>query len=367
MFESKIYLANCSHSPQHRRVRGAVEAYLDLWLSEGMDWDAWMAECAAARTEFARLIGAKPSEIAMTSCVSAAVAAIASSLEPSRGRAQVVTTEAEFPTVGQVWRGHEKYGLQVEFVPLRDGALALKDYECAISERTLLVSATHVYYQNGFKQDIAEIARLAHDAGSLLLVDAYQSLGTCQVDVNELDIDILVAGNLKYLLGIPGVAFIYVKEELTERFEPALTGWFGRVNPFEFDPRATDYAPDARRFETGTPPIIAAAAARAGMEIINEVGLEKIERRIKHLSEHLLPAIRDHELELASTEDLSRRGAVTAIRVPDPDRAERKLRALNIVTAARGDVIRIAPHFFNTTGELDLVVETLADYVRQAR
>ena len=360
MLEHKIHVANCSHSPQSRRVRDAIERYLQSWLVEGMDWEAWLVEINGAKEQFARLIAAEPREIAITTSASAAVASIASSLDQKDSRRRVVTTQAEFPTVGHVWLAHQKYGLEVEFIPLRSGAIDIEDYIKMVSDKTIITSATHVYYKNGFKQDIKEISRIAHDAGSLLLVDAYQSLGTCAIDVRELDVDILVGGCLKYLLGIPGVAFIYVKNELIDRFEPALTGWFGRENPFEFNPRKLDYSADSRRLETGTPPIIAAAAAREGMKIISELGPSRIEARIRRLTEHMIQAIRHHDLDYAGTTDLSRRGAVTAIRVPDPVHAERHLRALDIVAAARGDVIRIAPHFFNTTDELERVIETLA-------
>ncbi len=360
MLERKIHVANCSHSPESHRVRRAIEDYLDSWSAQGMDWDYWLAEVEAAKGEFARLVNAAPGEIAITTCASAAVASIASALDPKGARRRVVTTQAEFPTVGHVWLAHEKYGFAVDFIPLRDEKIAIEDYEERVDERTVITSATHIYYKNGFKQDIAEIARIVHDAGSLLLVDAYQSLGNCPVDVRRLDADILVGGNLKYLLGLPGVAFIYVKEELAERFEPALTGWFGRVNPFAFEPRQLDYAPGARRFEAGTPPIITAAAARAGMEIINEVGPDRIEERIRHLSEHAIAAAREAGLDYAGPTDLGQKGPVTAIRVPDPDEAERRLRASGIVAAARGDVIRIAPHFFTTTEELDRVMAAVA-------
>jgi selenocysteine lyase/cysteine desulfurase len=348
-----IHLANCSHSPQSRRVRGALDAYLESWLEAGMDWDGWMEEVSRAREAFARLIGAGPGEVAVSTSASAAVASIAGALDVAGRRRRVLATEAEFPTVGHVWLAHAKYGLEVEFVPVREGAVELKDYEERIDERTFLTSATHVYYRNGFKQDVARIAQIAHAAGSLLLVDAYQSLGTCPVDVRELDIDILVGGALKYLLGLPGIAFLYVKEELVERFEPALTGWFGRVDPFAFDVRSLDYAPDARRFETGTPPIFAAVAARAGIEIIEEADPRRIERRIEELSARAIEAAARYRLEYVGPTDMRRKGATTALRVPDPHNMEERLKARGVVASARGDVIRIAPHLFTTSDDID--------------
>jgi selenocysteine lyase/cysteine desulfurase len=300
---STIHVANCSHGPQAWRVRGAVDAYLDSWLEKGMDW-----------------------------------ASIASALATGGERRRVVTTEAEFPTVGHVWLAHARYGLEVEFIPVRDGAIELDEYEGRVDERTLIVSATHVYYQNGFKQDVKRIAEIAHRAGALLLVDAYQSLGTCR--------------------------FVYVKEELVERLEPTFTGWFGRVNPFAFDPKTLDYAADARRLETGTPPVFAAVAARAGMELIEDADPRRIEARIEELSAHAIKSAAARDLEYSGPDDVRRKGATTAITVPEPAKIEGLLKGRGIIAAARGDVIRIAPHFFTTTEDIDRALDELRSLLR---
>jgi selenocysteine lyase/cysteine desulfurase len=361
---STIHVANCSHGPQAWRVRGAIDAYLDSWLEKGMDWESWIAEIQGAKETFARLIGAKPAEVALSTSASAAVSSVASALARGGARRRVVTTEAEFPTVGHVWLAHARYGLEVEFIPVHDGAIEIDEYERRVDERTLIVSATHVYYQNGFKQDVGRIAEIAHRAGALALVDAYQSLGTCRVDVRELDVDILVSGNQKYLLGLPGVAFVFVKEELIERLEPSFTGWFGRVNPFAFDPKTLDYANDARRLETGTPPIFAAVAARAGMGLIEEADPARIEARIEELSAHTIKGTVDRDLEYSGPDEVHQKGATTAIRVPEPARIEGLLKDRGVIASARGDVIRIAPHFFTTAEDIDRALDELSSLLR---
>lgn len=361
MLSERIHVANCSHGPQSRRVRRAVEAYLASWRAAGMDWDRWLDEVEAARREFAALIGARPEEVAISTSASAAVASIASGLEIEPTRSRVVTTEAEFPTVGHVWLAHRRYGLEVEFLPLRDGEIPVEEYERHVDERTRLVSATHVYYRTGFRQDLSRIAEIAHSAGALLLVDAYQSLGTLALDVREQGIDMLVGGALKYLLGLPGIAFLYVRDELIDRFRPALTGWLGQADPFAFDPTTLQYADDARRFETGTPPIFAAAAARAGISIINEVGVDRVEGRIHRLSAHAISAARDRGLDYVGPLDPARKGALNAIRVPRPAAMEAALRERGIIATARGDVVRVAPHFFTTLQEIERVMDEIRE------
>lgn len=358
-----IHVANCSHSPQSRHVRQAIDSYLENWKTVGMDWDYWMEEVYRAKVEFARLVGASPEEIAVSTSVSEAVASVASALRVVGDRKKVVATEAEFPTVGHVWLAHQKYGYKVEFVPLRQGQLTLDDYERYIDEDTLVASVTHVYYQTGYKQDLAPVVELAHSRGALVLVDAYQSLGTCPLDVKALDVDFLASGNLKYLLGIPGIAFLYVKKELVPALKPAVTGWFGQENPFAFKVHYLDYARDARRFDTGTPPVIPAFAARAGMEIINHVGTKAIGERIDMLSRVALAAAARRGLKVASPSDVARKGATTAIEVPggDSHAVEVALKKRGIVASARGPVIRVAPHFFTRPEDIERVMEEIAD------
>src|SRR5581483_11819653 len=172
---------------------------------------------------------------------------------------------------------------------------------------TILVSACHAYYQNGFLQDTARIAKWAREAGALSFVDAYQSLGTVPVDVRALGVDFLASGNLKFLMGIPGIAFLYVRPEIVPELKPTVTGWFGRANPFAFDPKSLDWAPTAARFDTGTPPVVNAYIARAGMEIINEIGPASIRAWLEVVAQRLIDGGRARGLTLHGTDDLRRK------------------------------------------------------------
>ncbi len=362
LLESFVPLNNCSHAPQTTRTRAAAETYLDSWNRVGMDWDRWLAEVDDARAEFATLIGASVDEVAVSTSVSAATATLASALDFSGPRNRVVASEAEFPTVGQVWRAHEKYGGQVAWVPIEGGVIEGDRYSEAIDERVRIVSAAHAYYQNGFKQDIAAIARHAHAAGAWLFVDAYQSLGTCPVDVKALDVDFLAGGRLKYLMAAPGIAFLYVRSSLIQRLEPALTGWFGRANPYAFDPKSLDWSPTARRFETGTPPILDAYIARAGLSIVNEVGPAAIQAWTDVLQTRLIEGGLARGFEIHGTTEVARKTPSTAFVCPSVSHlVELALRERGILASARGSVIRLAPHFFNTLEEMDTALDALEE------
>ena len=364
-----IPMNNCSQAPQTDATRAAATAYLDSWGHDGMDWEGWVAEVERGRESFARLINADVDEIAVTSSVSHAVSALASALDFSGSRNGVVASSAEFPTVGHVWLAQAPRGATVSWVPLsQDGTIALADYESRIDDRTRVVSACHGYFVNGFVQDVAAVARLAHDHGTLLFVDAYQTLGTQPIDVKALGIDALAGGTLKYLMAAAGIAFLYVRRELAEQLQPTVTGWFGRVNPFAFNPKGLDWAAGARRFDGGTPPIINAYIARAGLEIIHEIGPENIASWTRALSERLISGGRNRGLELHGTSDVTRKSPTTAFRVPgNSGQIERKLRERGVIASARGEVIRLAPHFYSTFDDVDQSLDALAAVLREAK
>ena len=362
ILEHAIPMNNCSQAPQTDATRAAVDAYLRSWARDGMDWDAWMAEVERARQSFARLINADVDEVAVTSSVSHAASALASALSFDGDRRRVLASAAEFPTVGHVWLAQKPRGAEVAWVPLSDhGTIDTSDYATRIDERTRVVSACHAYFVNGFKHDVAAIARLAHARGALLFVDAYQTLGTEPIDVKALDVDALAGGTLKYLMASAGIAFLYVRRALAEQLRPTMTGWFGRAHPFAFDPTALDWAPGARRFDSGTPPIINAYIARAGLEIIHEVGPANVAAWTRVLSDRLVAGGKARGLRLYGMPNALGKSPTTAFWVGnDSDTVERRMRARGVIPSARGSVIRLSPHFYSTIEDVDRALDTLA-------
>ena len=354
-------MSNCSQAPQTDATRAAAERYLDSWNERGMDWEAWMDEVRLAKQAFATLIGASADEIAVFSSVSEATSAVASAMEFSGHRRKVVVSEAEFPTVGQVWLAQEARDARIAWVDARNGTIEPAQYEAAIDDATSLVVACHGYYLNGFVQDVRGIARIAHAAGALLFVDAYQTLGTMPVDVKTLDVDFLVSGNLKYLMGAPGIAFLYVRRALIDALHPTLTGWFGRADPFAFRVNALDWSPTASRFDTGTPPLINAYIARAGMELIQEVGVERIRAWHEVLGQRLVDGGRERGLTLHGAPDVARKTASTAFVVRDAHALESALRERGVIAAARGPVIRLAPHFYSSLQDVQTALDLVAE------
>ena len=367
LLASCIPMNNCSQAPQTVSTRAAAERYLDSWNTIGMDWDGWMQEVTLAKAEFAKLVNASVDEIAVFSSVSEAASTVASALEFTGRRRTVMVSEAEFPTVAHVWLAQQPRGAHIAWVPVDNGAIAPEAYESALDDTTLIVSACHGYYLNGFTQDIARIAKAAHAHGAVCFVDAYQTLGAMSVDVKALGVDFLASGNLKFLMGAPGIAFLYVRPELIERLHPTVTGWFGRVNPFSFNAKALDWSPTASRFDAGTPPLINAYIARAGMEIINSVGAPNIHAWHQVLAQRLIDGGRERGLRLHGPSNIAQKTANTAFVVPDSQHVESAMRSRGVLPSARGPVIRLAPHFYSTVSDVDEALDLLAELAPPSR
>jgi selenocysteine lyase/cysteine desulfurase len=365
LLETLLPMNACSQAPQCARTREAADAYLESWASRGMDWATWMGEAEAARAEFAALIGARPEDVGIATSVSQATASVASGLDYSGNRFRVVVSGVEFPTVSHVWHAQERFGAEVVRVPAReDGTIPIEDYAAEMDEHTHVVSAALAYYQNGWKQDIPALAEAVHAHGALLYVDAYQCLGAEPFDAPASGADFVASGNLKFLMGIPGIAFLWVRPGLAPRLHPAVTGWFGRKDPFAFDPRL-DWADGARRVDTGTPPVFEAYVARAGMAWLRELGLDAVGDWTRTLGRRAVERGRARGLTVLGPGDAAPKAPTTAFACADGHGVEAALLERGIIASARGPALRLAPHFFNTLDEVDHAVDALAEVLEE--
>jgi selenocysteine lyase/cysteine desulfurase len=363
---STVYLANCSQGPLSRPVEAALAAFTDSWATLGMHWDGWVEEVERARAAFASLIGARPDDVAVGTSESQLASSVVSALvsAPGERRRRIVTSTLEFPGIGQAWEAATRYGWRVDRVE-RDATepLAADDLVALVDDATTLVSFPHVVYANGSLVDAAAVAAAARDAGALSYCDAYQSLGTIPVDAEALGVDLLAGGVLKYLMGTAGIAFLYVSPRVRDRLEPTVTGWFGRVDPYAFDPTTLDYPDRASRFDLGTPPIVNAYAARAGIELVAGVGVGAIHRRIAHLSRLAFETCGELGLRVLGPGSPEAKGATTAVDAGSAAAArdaEVRLRERRVVTSARGRAVRVAHHGFTTDDELVHALHELA-------
>lgn len=355
------HLASCSQGAlSHEMITALFELQHTMWEA-GAPWAAWTAEVERAREGFANFINAAPSEIAVVSCASEGAYHVASS-QAWQSRPGILTTDMEFPSIAHVWLAQRPRGADVVHVGNRDGAIETEDYLNRINERTGLVSVPLVSYRNGARPDVSAIIRAARDAGARVFVDGYQGCGVMPVDVRALDCDYFVTGTLKYMLGLPGLAFLYVRRGLEHDGPPQLTGWFGQQDPFSFDPHETAFAPDARRFQTGTPAIPSAYAANAGLRALQTMSPSLLYRHVEELVDEAQQNLLDGGERLWSPQDREHRGPMVAILDSDPDDLAAFLSKRRISTSPRGEVLRLSFHGYNTSADVEAVCSAIRDY-----
>lgn len=361
MLASSTHLASCSQGARSTELELSLTRMLDTIADQGAPWGLWMEEVERAKSQFAALINASPSEIALVPNASVGAYQVASTLDHAE-RPGIVSTDMEFPSVAHVWLAQRPRGATVTFAPEADGHVDAAEYSKLIDQRTNLVSAPLVSYKNGARMPLSDIIGQAHEAGARVFVDAYQGAGVVPIDVKALGCEYLVTGTLKYMLGLPGLAFLYVRDGVTDQVDPQLTGWFGRVNPFEFDPRSLDFAADARRMETGTPSVPSVYAAIAGMRVLEqrdeEFAWDCVQARVAETS----TSIEDLGYELYSPREASARGPQVAVRTADPERLGAFLRERRIFASPRGDVVRLSFQYYNTETDVEACVRAFAEY-----
>ncbi len=363
VFRHSIYLNSCSLGALSCRARRRVNEYLDQWENCGASawYDIWLVALEELRERYGRLIGAEtPSaEISLHPSVSAALGAVAESLDYGRRR-KVVTTSLDFPTVPYQWMAKAGEGIEVEVVPSPDATrVPLELLSQAVDGRTAILATSHVFFTSGAIQDVAAVAAICRRAGALLLVDGYQAAGQIPVDVRQLGVDFYCGGGLKWLMGGSGIAFLYANPERTRALCPSVTGWFSHAEPFRFDPQVLMRRTDARRFEGGTPSIAAVYSQLGGLEILEELGVEAIRRVTRELAEDLIATAREAGISPRVAPTPEERSAIVMLPSADPERDVRRLAAAKVIADARPGHVRLSPFFYNVPDDHRTALECL--------
>jgi len=356
IFQSKIYLNTCSQGALSDAVERGLDDYIASWHEQGSPWETWVERYEAARTAFAKFIHASPDEVAIVTSVSAGINGIASALN-FRERRKIVLGEFEFPTMGHVWLGQRERGAEVHFAKAQGNSIPAAAYGELIDRNTLIVPLAHVCFKNGFRTQISTITQMAHDAGALVMLDDYQDCGTRPVDVKAMNVDFYLTGTLKYLLGPPGLAFLYVRKELILSLAPTVTGWFGQTNPFAYNPQHFELSPTARRFETGSPSVPNAYGAIPGFQMLEEIGMQHVAGHVEKLAQALLN--RAHELGILTKTPVGSAGPLVVLQCRDSAQLLQALAQSGIVASNRFDGLRISFHVYNRLDDVNAVAEVL--------
>jgi kynureninase len=364
---STTYLVNHSLGAMPETVYDKLRAFADQWAERGVRaWgEGWWTSPIDVGNVLGKILNAPADSVVMHQNVSVIQALVASCLDFSGKRNKVVYTDQEFPSNMYVWEGMRSRGAKIEVVPSSGVEIDMHRLLAAIDETTLIVPLSLVCYKTHFLIDAKAVCARAKEVGALVLLDAYQALGTVPVDVRALGVDMVCGGSVKWLCGGPGAGYLYVRPDLLPKLEPRITGWAAHEEPFKFESGPQRYAHDIRRMLHGTPSVASFLAATAGYEIVLEVGVDAIREYSIEMTEGLRAKVLGAGFKVASPVDPARRGSTLTVALEPSEDGPAFVKALEsrgiLVDHRPGAGLRVSPHFYTLEDELDEFVETLVE------
>jgi kynureninase len=362
------YMVSHSLGAMPRRAAAELAEFGRLWVDKGINaWEDWLPEVDAAARRIGGVINAPDGTMVMATNVSQIQALIASCLEYAPGRDKVVYSELEFPTVSYVWWEERRRGADVVVVPSPDGIrLGLDRFLSTIDERTLIVPLSHVLFRTSTITEVAEIVARAREVGAMVVLDCYQSTGTVPVDVQALGVDFACGGSVKWLCGGPGAAYLYIRPDRIPQLRPRNTGWFGHEKPFAFTMPEQRFASSVWRYMAGTPAVAALYQARAGVELVAEIGVQRIRANSLRMTQKMLWACDEAGYTINTPREPERRGGTICFDFPGADRVSVELNRRGFFCDHRpGSGIRVSPHFYSTDEEIARFLDEVARLRRE--
>lgn len=360
--ERYAFLSHAAVSPLSRRVQAAVQAYLDHAAREPFlaVFPQVMAQFAELKQRLARLINAaSPDEIVLMPNTAAGINTAAVSL-PLRPGDNVLVLDGDYPANVYPWQQLAYRGVLVKVVPQHRGGLDLDLLVRRIDHRTRVIALSTAMFATGFRNDLAAVGQICRERGIYFVVDAIQTLGAFPLDVQAWHIDMLACGSQKWLLSTPGSGFLYVRRELIRDLVPgAYVGAASSVSGQNYLDYNLTLPETAERFTLGTPNVANNLALLAAVTMLQEVGIEQIERQINTLVAALIDDLRERGYQLAADTAPEHRSGIVVALVENPNAVSHRLNEAGIVVTPRGAGVRIAPHFYNTLDEVLRVGEAL--------
>jgi kynureninase len=363
--ETCTYLVSHSLGAMPRRASRYLQQFADEWSHRGVRaWhEGWWEIGRTTGDLLAPVLGVQPGTISMHQNVTVAMGIIGSCHTFDSPRNRIVMTDLEFPSNMYLFEGFRRYGAQVEYVrspdAMRTDLQALLE---AIDQRTVLVPLSYVLFKSAYIQQAAAVIDKAHRVGARVILDVYQAAGTVPLQIAELGADFAVGGSVKWLCGGPGAGYLYVRPDLAAELRPGLVGWAAHAHPFEFAGGAIEYASAPERFQSGTPNVPSLYSARAGYEIVGEIGVPAIREKSLRLTRRLIDRARGAGFRINTPEADEERGGSVIVDVQGGMAvADQLIRRDVIVDFRPGAGIRMAPHFYNSAEEIDHAIDVLVE------
>lgn len=362
-----VYLDHAGVAPVSLRVKKAVEEFVsDATEFGAFNYTFWTKRVEEIRKKSAALIGAEPEEVAFVKNTSHGISIVAQGLDWREGD-NLIVYEKEFPSNIYPWLNLEKRGIEVRFIPCRNGRFLIEDIEGLIDSRTRLVTISSVQFSSGFRIGLKGVGKLCRRKGVLFFVDAIQSLGLVPMDVVEFQVDFLAADGHKWLLSPEGTGIFYCRREILERINPVLIGWKSIQNESDYDHIDFCLKTNALKFEEGSLSFIGIFAFGAALDLLLEVGISRIENRVLGLGDLMVEEAEKRGFHVGTPKKREERAGIISIaKNLDPISIKDRLREEGVIVSVRSGAIRVSPHFYNTESDVLRLFDSI-DEVAKSR
>jgi selenocysteine lyase/cysteine desulfurase len=331
------------------RMRGAGPGRSDFGVDKQNDLKA----------RFAKLINAKPSEVAFVASTSDGENIVTLGLDLPRRKGNVVLDELHFTSSLYMFKELEKKGVELRIIKHKNWAIDVKDMDRAIDKNTRLVSMAAVSNVNGFMHDIKAVSDLAHARGAYVFADIIQAVGAVPLDVRALGIDFASTGTYKWLMGERGFGFLFVREEHQGKVLPTTRYGHRQVTNFNRAQLTWEPLPGAAMYESGNIPVLLAAAVSAGIGYVSEIGIDRIRAHARQLTDRLqteLPPLGYKSLTPRDTQT-----PIVAFELKDAEATAKALQGGKVAATVIGNEnrLRLSVSVFNNHDDIDRVVAAL--------
>lgn len=362
---SRAYLFSGALAPAALPVLAAWNSWSTAWQEDPNSVytaEALIGSSASLRASFARLIGGDPAGVAITDNTSRAANIAIRALAGRRGN-NVVVDSGTYPSSLYPWYARGEYEVRlVETDGIADAAGAMA---ARVNDGTVAICVSHVAPLTGRRHDLAALAALAHRHDAALVVDAAQSTGVVPIDVRREGVDILVTTAMKWLMGPPGVGFLYLATNVLDKVPVLDVGYLGLEGRRAEWPRdrMPTVSADARRYELGLPNLPGVLAAKAGIDLLMEVGIIKVAEHVNKLTTRCLEGLAEQSADIVTPLDPNQRAGVIAVSHPRAERIFECCRDARVDIGVAGN-LRVDPHVFNNEDDIDRFLDSFEQFNR---
>lgn len=362
--KKKIFMAHAGVTVLPRAVADAVANYTEESCAAPQEFAQTLIDIKHARATCAEFIGAEADEIALLGPTSLGLSLFANGLPWEEGD-EVICYHNDYPANVYPWMELARKGVKVKFLePERVGEITPELVAAALTPKTRLVALASASFFTGYRIDVDAIGHLLHARGILFSVDAIQTLGA--FPMNVANVDFLSADAHKWMLGPLAIGIVYVKKEHFALLRPTLLGAWNVLSPNFITQEEIVFHPTAQRYEPGVLNISGIYGMKAAIDLVMGIGMDKVSARILGLKKHVVAGVRGLGFDIVSPAEGPNVSGITTFSHPKASMAKlfHLLEKNGIFASLRNDragkeYIRLSPHFYNTTGEIDRVLEVL--------